>query len=76
MAYTDGVVVRSITSPDGKRRLDIIQRPEGICRYVEHALEQDMYAGGEFWNEIRHSGLFADPEAAEKEALSSVSWRP
>lgn len=50
--YTDGKVVSDVSSIDEQRRLEIIERADGVCRDLDTYLAHDEYAGT-YWG--RHT---------------------
>lgn len=71
--YTDGKVVLDVASKDERRRLEIIERADGVCRYVETCLEYDEYAGS-YWGVAYESGLYADLGLARSDAIQTTPW--
>ena len=71
--YVDGEVIEHIASADGKRQLDIVRRPDGICRFTEHILDHDEYSG-DYWAAGFHSGLYSDARAAKADAVAQLGW--
>lgn len=61
--HSGGRVVLDVSSKVERRRLEIVERVDGVCRYVETCLEYDEYAGS-YWGVAYESGLYADPGAS------------
>jgi hypothetical protein len=74
MGYVDGEIVESTTSEDGTRRMDIIRRPDGVCRFVEDFLDPGDDHNGPYWRETHHSGLYPDLPAARIDAVAALPW--
>jgi len=74
MGYVDGEIVERATSMDGTRRMDIIQRPDGVCRFVEDVLNPGDDDSGPYWRETHHSGLYPDLPTAKAEAVAVLPW--
>ena len=71
--------IRSFSSPDGKRRLDICRRDDGRFSFTEEReWILDMSATGlpdeTYWSVLRQGGLFDSAEAAEREARARTPW--
>lgn len=71
MSYIDGKVVGAFANADQTRTAEIIERPDGICRYVEHVLDYDR---GPYWRNTYHSGLFPDAASARRDAMAVIPW--
>jgi hypothetical protein len=66
------VRIKTIAAPDGKARLFIIGRDDGLFRYEgEREEREDGYV---FWSPCDVSGLYETPEAAEADARNEVQW--
>jgi hypothetical protein len=75
LPYTDGEVVWTASSADGKSHMDIIQRPDGICRFTAATLHPgDDYSRGPYWQPTHHSGLYLDVASAKADALATLDW--
>jgi len=70
-------VVKSITSPDGKNRLDIERGSSGLYRYVtfddRYRNDPDFHAPPD-WSRDAYSGLYETAEVAEAEARAKFAW--
>lgn len=53
--------------------MEIIERADGVCRYVETRLEHDEYAGS-YWGSACESGLYADLSLAQRDAFQTPPW--
>lgn len=71
--HSGGRVVLDVSSKVERRRLEIVERVDGVCRYVETCLEYDEYAGS-YWGVAYESGLYADPGLARADALQTMPW--
>ena len=66
--------VKRIVSRDGKRRADIRVRDDGAFYVItEETLEAEP-DHGDVWSPTHQSGLYADAEAAEREARLTLPW--
>jgi hypothetical protein len=65
--------LKTIERPDGKARIFIIARDDGLFRYVGEVEDHDEFAGT-FWRPCDMSGLYETPEAAEADARNEVPW--
>lgn len=73
-------LTKRIESSDGKRRLDIMEVPQGLFRFTEQvwtpsADDVDRTFHGEGYRSLRpDSGLYQSEEAAEHDASGSLEW--
>lgn len=65
-------VIRSIWSPNQKKRLDIFQRPDGHFGY--EGVSQVTEDGETYWQPSDMSGIYETAEEAERDALVEVPW--
>jgi hypothetical protein len=69
--------VKTITSPDGKHRIDVERSETGLYRYVTFS---DRYRADEdfqnppYWTIEKFSGLYATAEAGEADARAEFAW--
>jgi hypothetical protein len=64
--------IKTIGRPDGKARLFILARDDGLFRFEgESEQEED---GDLFWALSESSGLYESAERAEHEARRTVPW--
>ncbi len=74
MSYIDGKAVLAAASKDGKWRLEIIQRPEGQCRFIELFRDPGDEYSGPYWRPTHESGLYPDLATAKAEASIILHW--
>jgi len=66
-------IVKALVSPDGKYRVDIFRRDDGLFGFRQMAHYERPE--GDYWAPLGPYGTIADtPERAEHEARGSVSW--
>jgi hypothetical protein len=64
--------VKIFERADGKARLSIVRRPDGLYAFVgETERQKDGYT---FWAPSDLSGLYDSAETAEREAIGLVPW--
>jgi hypothetical protein len=64
--------LKTIERPDGKAKVHIFARDDGLFRYeAEAEQESDGYA---YWGLAASSGLFETAEDAETNAYNEVDW--
>lgn len=73
MRPQDGEVVQSLTHPSGDRMVQIIRRPDGSARFVEHAIAHTPDTG-DYWTSARQSGLYPNASEAMVAAYASLGW--
>lgn len=66
------VVVKTVTSLDGTRLVEIARREDGSFRYVEHCKVSER--GMTFWKNGALSGVFPSDDAAEADARETLCW--
>lgn len=66
------IVVKTLTSQDGTRLVEIARREDGSFRYVEHCKLSER--GMTYWKNGLLSGVFASVEAAEADARAELCW--
>jgi hypothetical protein len=71
--------IKTLTSPDGKRKLHISEREDGFFSFDEaHEVTDDCSDIGldpiTYWSPVFFSGLYESAEAAEREAIALTSW--
>ena len=79
MKYVHGVVAKCLYSADKKHRLEIIARYDGrfeFRAYQEITKADDLSPGKTltYWSPQHQSGLFADPDTAERDAEATFAW--
>jgi len=70
-------MVKTITSPDGKHRIDIEQGPGGLYRYVtfdDRYRDDEDFQNPPHWAIEGFSGLYDTAEAAEADARANLAW--
>jgi hypothetical protein len=74
MAYVHAEIVREILSADGKVKVDLLKRHDGLYEfrgYVER-IEEGPFEGDLYWFPVEHSGLYETKEEVERAALAAV----
>jgi hypothetical protein len=64
--------IKTIERPDGKARLFILARDDGLFRFVAESEQEED--GDIFWAPSDWSGLYDSAERAEQEARSMIPW--
>lgn len=75
----DGVRFEALTSGDGKRRCELVQRPDGFFFYAEETfitLDEREFGGGiyDYWRPTFFSALFDTVEAAKADGVQQFPW--
>jgi hypothetical protein len=76
MEYAHAKIVKVLDNDDGKERVNILERSDGLFEfrsYVEQT-EDGPYASGPYWSPRLHSGLYLSAEEAERDARPQVPW--
>jgi hypothetical protein len=66
--------IKTFERPDGKQRLSIMARDDGLYRFVESS---EFYAGVVdvlYWAPTYWSGIYETAEAAERDARLIIPW--
>ena len=74
MTYRHAQIINVLKSDDGKVRVDLLERNDGLFEfraYVER-YEEGPYAGDPYWSPTVNSGLYASAEDAKRDALNEV----
>ena len=71
--------IEFLTSADGKKRCEVVQRPDGFFVYVEETFftEDEREFGGsiyDYWSPTHFSGLFNSLEDAKADAVGQFPW--
>jgi hypothetical protein len=71
--------IEALTSADGKKRCDIVQRPDGFFVYIEETFfteDEREFGGGiyDYWSPTYFSGLFDSAESAKADAVGQFPW--
>ena len=71
--------IRMIESPDGKRRMHLYARHDGLFCFAEfyEETEDSPYVSREdrtYWLPAFESGLYETAEAAERDASAIIPW--
>ena len=74
-----GELIKTYVSADRNRRIDFYRRDDGYFLFDEtYRVEEfdERYEGDHsvFWLSATRSGLFAELERAETEALATIAW--
>jgi hypothetical protein len=74
MTYAHAKIIKVLEACDGKARVNILERKDGLYefrayveRYEEYPNEREPY-----WSPTAYSGLYAVLEDAERDALNEV----
>jgi hypothetical protein len=70
-------MVKTITSRDGKHRIDIDRSEAGLYRYVtfdDRYRTDDDFHNPPYWAIEGFSGLYETAEAAEADARAEFAW--
>jgi hypothetical protein len=74
MMWTHAKSIKVIDRADGKAKVYILARHDGLCEYRGEAeIEGDEYEGV-YWSPTERSGLFASAQEAEHAACDEVPW--
>ncbi len=79
-AVSNERIVRTLTHPDGARRVPIVQRPDGLYGYeIEEFRREEVEFRREpieYWLPVSRPpiGIFDSAATAEREARSNVAW--
>jgi hypothetical protein len=65
-------VVKRVQSKDGKHRLDLIERSDGLFEFVGHS--ETTEDGDTFWEPTLFSGIHDSLQSAERQALVDMVW--
>ena len=74
MQYIHAKVTKVLDSSDGKTRVTILARNDGLFEfraYVER-YEEGPFAGDPYWSPTVYSGLYGTIDDAERDALNEV----
>jgi hypothetical protein len=72
--WTHAKSIRTIERADGKARVYILERNDGLYEYRGEAeIVGDEYEGI-YWSPTEHSGLCASADEAERNARDEVPW--
>lgn len=76
MEYLHAKVVKVLENGDGKARLNILERRDGLFEFRSYVEVTDdrPYFSGAYWSPRLRSGLFLSAEEAERDARSQVPW--
>jgi hypothetical protein len=69
--------IRKVKSSDGKRRMNLYARDDGLFCFAEFSEEIDdpEYSGREtYWIPRLESGLYDSAQAAERDAYAQIPW--
>ncbi len=74
MSYVNRTVIQQLESRDGRFRVSIFKRPEGLFQFEgEELIEEDEFPGS-YWLPRYVSGLHETQAAAEREARVVLPW--
>jgi len=71
------VPVKRLDSKDGKRRIEIMARDDGMFRFVESCEVSEIDYHNRptiYWTPTAFSGLYDDAVIAEREAREMLPW--
>jgi len=72
--WTHAKSVKILEREDGKARLYILARNDGLYEYRAEAEVVGDEFEGIYWAPTERSGLYATAEEAERDALAHVPW--
>jgi hypothetical protein len=72
--WTHAKSIKMIERADGKARVDILERNDGLYEYRGAAEIVGNEYEGIYWSPTEHSGLYASAEEAERAAFEDVPW--
>jgi hypothetical protein len=75
MKYTNARIANVFVSSDGKVRVNVVERNDGLFQfhpYVERHEASGPNEGDPYWSPNVSSGLYASLEEAERNALNEV----
>ena len=64
--------IKSIEKRDGDAKLFIMERDDGLYRFVAERLAEEL--GETYWEPCDSSGLYQSADAAERAAEKEVLW--
>jgi hypothetical protein len=65
---------KELYSPDGARRLFVIERDDGLFAFREEESSFDEHSRTPVWKRSFTSGLYATAQAAENDARMAIPW--
>lgn len=72
MKWTHAHSIKVIERPNGKAKVYILERDDGLYEYRGYAeFDEDGYV---YWGPAEMSGLHDTAESAERDAFSEVPW--
>jgi hypothetical protein len=71
-AMAKETAIKTIERPDGKAKVHIFTRDDGLFRYEAKAEQESD--GYEYWGLTASSGLFETVEDAETNAYNEIDW--
>ena len=66
--------VKQFISTDGLKRLEILERDDGLYEFVEESIVEGSKYEGIYWLPTLESGLYQTLDHAERDAVLSVPW--
>lgn len=76
MTYIHAKIINAFESNDGKVRVDLLQRNDGLFEFrahVERYEDGGPYDGQPYWLPTVNSGLYASVEDAKRDALEALA---
>ena len=76
MEYVHAKIVKVIEKGDGKSKVNVLERNDGLFEFRAYVEQHDdgPYSSGPYWSPTFYSGLYASAEEAERDALNQVHW--
>ena len=74
MTYVHAEIIRKILSADGKAKVDLLKRHDGLYEFRTYVarIEEGPFEGDNYWSAVENSGLYEIKEEAERAALAAV----
>jgi hypothetical protein len=69
MKYLHAQIINEFVSSDGKARVDVLKRNDGLFEFRAYV---ERYESEPYWSPTVNSGLYDSLENAERDALSEV----
>jgi len=66
--------IKTLMSADGKARVFILARDDGLYMFAAESQREDEDEGFTYWVPTHDSGIFDNAETAEREAIACVPW--
>lgn len=76
MEYGYAKVIKVLEAVDGKSRVNILERNDGLFEFRAYIEKSDdgPYSSGPYWSPTLDSGIYSSAEFAERDARAQVHW--